>query len=423
MEKMPPPENFHKLSPEEKLEFVKKWAELTDEETELVHVPGAFKFEFANRMIENAIGAMPVPLGVAVNFLINGREYIVPMAIEEPSVVAAACNGARMARIRGGFTASSTLPFMIGQVQVVNVKAPLETRKSILKAKERILKKANEQDPILLSLGRGAKDLQVKVLDTIVGPMVIAELLVDCGDAMGANAVNTMAEAVSPIIEEVSGGKVFLRIISNLADRRLVRVRAVFAKEVMGGEEVIDGIVKAYAFAFADPYRCATHNKGIMNGVDAVVLATGNDPRAIEAGAHAYAARTGRYLPLTTWEKNGEGDLIGTLEMPMAVGLVGGATRSHPVARVNVKILGVKTANELGEVIASVGLAQNLAALRALAAEGIQSGHMALHARNVAIEAGASGELIDIIARKIVDEKKIRIERAKEILSELSKKK
>ena len=325
MEKKPPPANFHRLSPEEKLNFVREWAGLTDEEAELVHNTGAFKFESANHMVENAIGAMPVPLGVAVNFLINGKEYVVPMATEEPSVIAAASNGARMARVRGGFTASCTPPVMIGQVQVVNVKSSYEARKAILKAKERILAKANEQDPILFSLGRGAKDVQVKVLDTITGAMVIAELFVDCGDAMGANAVNTMAEAVSPLVEEVTGGRVLLRIISNLADRRLVRARAVFAKEVVGGR-CVDGVVKAYAFALADPYRCATHNKGIMNGVSAVILATGNDTRAIEAGAHAYAARTGRYLPLTTWERDGAGDLVGTLEMPMAVGLVGGAT-------------------------------------------------------------------------------------------------
>ena len=419
MEKTPPTSNFHRLSPEEKLKFVMEWAGLTDEEAELVHNTGAFKFESANQMVENAIGAMPVPLGVAVNFLVNGKEYVVPMAIEEPSVIAAASNGARMARARGGFTASSTSPVMIGQVQVVDVKSTYEAKRAILEAKTRILAKANEQDPILLSLGRGAKDIQVKVLDTIAGPMVIAELLVDCGDAMGANAVNTMAEAISPLVEELTGGRVLLKIISNLADRRLVRARAVFAKDAVGGPDVVDGIVKAYAFALADPYRCATHNKGIMNGVSAVILATGNDTRAIEAGAHAYAARTGKYMPLTTWEKDEAGDLVGTLEMPMAVGLVGGATKSHPVARVNVKILGVKTASELGEVIASVGLAQNLAALRALAAEGIQRGHMALHARNVAIEAGATGDLVDVVVKRMVDEGKIRLERAKQILEEL----
>lgn len=420
MEKIKLPSNFHKLSPEKKLEFVKTWANLTSEDVHFVHDSGSFRFELANRMIENAIGAMPVPLGVAVNFLINGKEYLVPMATEEPSVIAAASNGARMARVKGGFIAHSTPPIMIGQIQVVDVKRPLKTRKAILKVKEKILAKANEQDPILLSLGRGAKDLRVKFLDSIVGSMVIVELLVDCGDAMGANAVNTMAEAVSPIIEEETQEKVNLRIVSNFADRRLVSSRATFAKEVLGGEEVVNGIIKAYAFALADPYRCATHNKGIMNGISALVLATGNDTRAIEAGAHVYAARTGKYSPLTTWEKNEQGDLVGTIEMPIAVGLVGGATRTHPVARVSVKILGVKTANEFGEVAASVGLAQNLAALRALATEGIQRGHMALHARNVAIEAGAEGELIDKIVKRMVDEKKIRLDRAKQLLNELN---
>jgi len=420
LEKIKLPSNFHKLSPEKKLEFVKTWANLTSEDVHFVHDSGSFRFELANRMIENAIGAMPVPLGVAVNFLINGKEYLVPMATEEPSVIAAASNGARMARVKGGFIAHSTPPIMIGQIQVVDVKRPLKTRKAILKVKEKILAKANEQDPILLSLGRGAKDLRVKFLDSIVGSMVIVELLVDCGDAMGANAVNTMAEAVSPIIEEETQEKVNLRIVSNFADRRLVSSRATFAKEVLGGEEVVNGIIKAYAFALADPYRCATHNKGIMNGISALVLATGNDTRAIEAGAHVYAARTGKYSPLTTWEKNEQGDLVGTIEMPIAVGLVGGATRTHPVARVSVKILGVKTANEFGEVAASVGLAQNLAALRALATEGIQRGHMALHARNVAIEAGAEGELIDKIVKRMVDEKKIRLDRAKQLLNELN---
>lgn len=422
MESVSPTADFHKLTPKERMEFVKKWAGLTDEESELVHNTGALKFEHANRMIENVIGAMPVPLGVAANFLINGKDYLVPMAIEEPSVIAAASNGARMARVKGGFTTSSTQPVMIGQIQVVNVKDPRKAREAILKIKKRIIEKANEQDPILLSLGRGAKDLQVKILDSITGPMVIVELLVDCGDAMGANAVNTMAEAVTSMIEETTAGKVYLRIISNLADRRLARARCVVAKEIVGGEEVVDGIVQAYAFALADPYRCTTHNKGIMNGVTAVVLATGNDTRAIEAGAHAYAARSGRYSPLTTWEKNKDGDLVGTIEMPMAVGLVGGATRAHPVARVNVKILGVKTANELGEVVAAVGLAQNLAALRALAAEGIQRGHMSLHARNVAMEAGATGDLVDVVAGRMVGEKRVRLERAKELIEELKKK-
>lgn len=422
MESISPTANFHKLTPEEKIEFVKKWAGLTDEESQLVHNTGALGLEHANRMVENVIGAMPVPLGVAANFLINGKDYIIPMAIEEPSVIAAASNGARMARAKGGFTTSSTQPIMIGQIQVVKVKDPPKVREAILKIGKQIIEKANEQDPILASLGRGAKDIQVKILDSIAGPMVIVELLVDCGDAMGANAVNTMAEAVTPMIENATSGKVYLRIISNLADRRLARARCVVTKEIVGGEEAVDGIVQAYVFALADPYRCATHNKGVMNGVDAVVLATGNDTRAIEAGAHAYAARSGMYLPLTTWEKNEDGDLVGTIELPMAVGLVGGATRAHPVARVNVKILGVKTANELGEVIAAVGLAQNLAALRALATEGIQRGHMSLHARNVAMEAGATGELVDIVAKRMVEEKRVRLERAAQLIEELKKK-
>jgi len=416
-----PTADLYKMSPEKRLEFLKKWAALSSEEIEMIQNAGSLKIEHANRMIENAIGTMPIPLGLAANFLINGREYLIPMATEEPSVIAAASNGARMVRVKGGFKASSTEPIMIGQIQVTKVKDPNKARITILEIKNSIIEQANKQDPILVSLGRGAKDLQVKILDSILGPMVVAELLVDCGDAMGANAVNTMVEAVSPMIEKATGGKVYLRIISNLADRRLARAKAVVAKEVVGGEEVVEGILQAYAFALADPYRCATHNKGVMNGIDAVVLATGNDTRAIEAGAHAYASKTGKYLPLTTWEKNENGDLVGTIEMPMAVGLVGGATRAHPVAKVNVKILGATTANELGEVIISVGLAQNLAALRALAVEGIQRGHMALHARNVAIEAGATGILVDTVAKQMVIDKKIRLDVAKKLLEELKR--
>ena len=277
------------------------------------------------------------------------------------------------------------------------------------------------QDPVLVSLGGGARDLEVRIIDTFQGKMVIAELLVDCRDAMGANAVNTMTEAVAPLIEKISGGRVYLRIISNLAVKRLARAKATFPKDALGGEEVVDGIVNAYAFAAADPYRCATHNKGIMNGVTAVVLATGNDTRAIEAGAHAYAARSGHYTSLTSWEKDANGDLVGTLEMPMAVGIVGGATASNPIAKIAVKILGIKTARDLAEVIASVGLAQNLGALRALAAEGIQRGHMSLHARNVAISVGAKGDLIEKVSARMVAERKVRVDRAKELLEEFTK--
>ena len=409
---------FYKLSPKERLRIVKEFANLTDEETAILEDTGSLKIDLADRMIENVIGAFPIPLGIAVNFLINGKDYMIPMAIEEPSVVAAASYGARMAREGGGIFTSSTDPIMIGQIQAVKIKDPYWARMQILDAKDKILEKANEQDPVLVSLGGGAKDLQVKVIDSIVGPMVITELLVDCKDAMGANAVNTMAEAVAPLIERLTGGRVYLRIVSNLATMRLARAWTRVPKEAVGGEEVVDGIVSAYAFAAADPYRAATHNKGIMNGVIAVVIATGNDHRAVEAGAHAYAARSGRYLPLSVWEKDENGDLVGSIELPMAVGIVGGATKVHPVARIALKILGVKTARELSEVLAAVGLIQNLAALRALANEGIQRGHMSLHARNIAIMAGATGDLIDIIAERMVEERKIRIDRAKELLEE-----
>ena len=413
---------FYKLNPSERLNLVKEFANLTDDEARALGSTGALPMEQANRMIENVVGVMPVTLGIAVNFLINGKDYLIPMAIEEPSVVAAASNAAKIARTRGGFTTSSTGPVMIGQIQLVGVKDPHGSRMVVLAAKGDLLKKANDQDPVLVSNGGGARDLEVKVLDTQVGPMVITELLVDCRDAMGANAVNTMTEAVAPMIESITGGRVYLRIISNLATKRLMRARAIFDKEALGGEDVVDGVVAAYAFAASDPFRCATHNKGIMNGVTAVVLATGNDTRAVEAGAHAYASISGRYKPLSTWEKNSNCDLVGCVELPVAVGLIGGATAVHPIAKVTKKILGIKTATELGEVIAAVGLAQNLAALRALATEGIQRGHMRLHARNVAAMAGATGDIIDKVADTMVKEKKVRIDRAKEILEELGKK-
>jgi hydroxymethylglutaryl-CoA reductase len=412
---------FYKLPVGERLKLVKEAAGLSDEEAGAMANTGGLPKDVADRMIENVVGGITIPLGIATNFRINEKDYLVPMALEEPSVVAAASNAAKMARVKGGFTVSNTGPVMIGQIQVVNVPDPGAAKKKLLSEKDEVMKRANDQDPMLVSLGGGAKDLNVKVLSTLKGPMVVAELIVNTGDAMGANAVNTMAEAVAPMVEEITGGRVFLRIISNLADRRLVRASAVFDKEAIGGEEVVDGVVYAYAFADADPYRCATHNKGIMNGVVAVAIACGQDIRALEAGAHSFASRTGRYKPLTTWEKNKDGDLVGTLEMPMAVGLVGGAAKTHPVARASIKVLGVKTAIELAEVMGAVGLAQNFAALRALASEGIQRGHMKLHSRNVAVSAGATGELIDIVAQRMIDEKKIRFDRAKELVAELSK--
>jgi hydroxymethylglutaryl-CoA reductase len=409
---------FYKLNPKERVQLVKEFADLTDEEVRLLQSTGSLDLDLANRMIENVVGAFPVPLGIAVNFLINKRDYLIPMAIEEPSVIAAASNAARMTRDGGGFYTSSTDPIMIGQIQAVRIKDPDGAKMAILAAKDEILKKANEQDPMLVSVGGGAKDLNVKVINTSTGPMVITELLVDCRDVMGANAVNTMAEAVAPLIERISHGHVYLRIISNLATRRLARAWTVVPKKSVGGEEVVDGIVDAYAFAAADPYRAATHNKGILNGIIGVIIATCNDHRAIEAGAHAYAARDGYYRPISMWEKNENGDLVGSIELPMAVGIVGGATQVHPIAKIALKILGVKTANEFGEVLAAVGLAQNLGALRALAHEGIQRGHMSLHARNVAISAGATGDLVNLIVEKMVTERKIRLDRAKELMEE-----
>jgi len=412
---------FFKLGPKERLDIVSKFADLTEEEINAINGTNGMSLEQADMMIENVIGVFGVPLGIATNFLLNGKDYLVPMAIEEPSVVAAASNSAKMARARGGFETSSTDPVMIGQIQVVDVEDPNKAREILLSKKEEIIKLANEQDPILVKFGGGTKDVGVRVIETIKGQMVIVHLLVDCRDAMGANAVNTMAEAVSPLIEELTGGRVFLRIISNLAVLRLARARAVFSKDAIGGEEVVDAILTAYAFAAADPYRCTTHNKGIMNGVTAVVLATGNDTRAVEAGAHAYAAFRGEYKPLTHYEKNSDGDLVGSIEIPAAIGLIGGATAVHPVAKANVKILGVKSASELGEVMAAVGLAQNFAALRALATEGIQRGHMSLHARNIAQTAGAAGDEIDKVVERLVAEGKVRMDRAKEILDEIRK--
>ncbi|HVP16527.1 MAG TPA: hydroxymethylglutaryl-CoA reductase, degradative [candidate division Zixibacteria bacterium] len=409
---------FYKLSPKQRLAAVKEFADLTDEETELLQNTGSLPMDLADRMIENVVGAFPVPLGIGTNFLINKRDYLIPMAIEEPSVVAAASYAAKMARDGGGFHTSSTPPIMIGQIQVVNVKDPYAARMRVIQSRNEILKKANEQDPVLVSAGGGAKDVEAKIISTTQGQMLIVEVQVDCRDAMGPNAVNTMAEAVAPMIERIANGHVLLRIVSNLATKRLVRASCLVPKASVGGEEVVDGIEDAYAFAGADPYRAATHNKGILNGIIAVILATCNDHRAIEAGAHAYAARTGHYTSLSTWEKNENGDLLGSIELPMAVGLVGGAVRTHPIAKIALKILSVKTANEFGEVLAAVGLAQNLGALRALAHEGIQRGHMSLHARNIAVTAGATGDLIDKVAAKMVEERRVRVDRAKELVEQ-----
>ena len=411
---------FYKLPIEERLRLLKDFAGLTDEEVNILKKTGALELDSANRMIENVVGTTELPLGIATNFLINGKDYLIPMAIEEPSVVAAASYAAKLARPKGGFNTNSTEPIMIGQIQLVSVNDIEKAAQEILNKKEEIIELANKQDPILIKFGGGVKDVEVRKINTKRGEMLVIHLLVDVRDAMGANAVNTMAEAVAPFLEEITGGKARLRIISNLADRRIARAKAIWSKDILG-EELVEGILDAYAFAEADQYRCTTHNKGIMNGIDAVVIATGNDFRAVEAGAHSYAARNGKYRSLTKYYKNGDGDLVGEIELPVAVGTVGGATRTHPIAKIALKILGVKTAKELGEIIAAVGLAQNFAALRALASEGIQRGHMELHATNIAVLAGAKGDEIDEVAEQMIKEGNINVQRAKEILEEMKK--
>jgi hydroxymethylglutaryl-CoA reductase len=413
---------FHKLTVEERLQVVREFAELSEDEVALLNKRGHLDIQTADRMIENVIGTFELPLGIAANMIINGKEYLIPMAVEESSVVAGVTNAAKLARSGGGFLTSSTGPVMIAQIQAVNVKDPYGARLRLYEKKDEILEIANEQDPILVEMGGGAKDIEVRVIETTLGLMVITHLIVDTRDAMGANAVNTMAETIAPYIGEWITGRVYLRILSNLADKRLVRASVrVKKEEFTGAEEVLDGMVYAWAFADADPYRAATHNKGIMNGISAMVIATGNDFRAIEAGAHSYAARMGRYSSLTHWEKDQNGDLVGTIELPMAVGLIGGATKIHPLCGLVIKILGVKTATELGEIIGAVGLCQNLAALRTLAGEGIQKGHMSLHAKNIAVAAGATGDLIDRVAKRMIEDGKIRMDRAVELLKEFNK--
>jgi hydroxymethylglutaryl-CoA reductase len=406
---------FYKLSPEERVDLVAKARQLSEEEKVVLSGAKPFPMRTANAMIENAVGVMTIPLGIATNFKINGVDRFIPMATEEASVVAAASNAARASYELGGFFTSLSGSIMRGQIQVVDLADPYGAMARIYENKQGILDRCNAKDPTLVSLGGGAIDVEVHVIERAKQPMLVLHLLVDTRDAMGANAVNTMAEAVAPHIEEITSGRVVLRIISNLADRRLVRARAVFSSEDLGGIEVVDNIIRAYEFAECDPYRATTHNKGIMNGISAVVLATGNDTRAVEAGAHAYASVSGRYRSLTRWEQNQEGNLVGTIELPMAVGIVGGATKSHPTARIALKVMGIQTAEELAGGIAAVGLAQNLAAMRALAAEGIQKGHMALHARNLAMMAGAQEDQIDQIVKQAIQEKDVRYDRILEL--------
>jgi hydroxymethylglutaryl-CoA reductase len=420
---------FYRRSTAERREFLRSWAGLSDSELAALEFPPGVDPATLERMIENVVGVMPLPVGIATNFQVNGKDYLIPMAIEEPSVVAAASNAAKVARASGGFFAQATAPVMIGQVQIVGVPDPAAARLRILDRKEGLLAAANAKDPVLVRFGGGAKELEVRLVPSPRGPMVVVHLLVDARDAGGMNAVNTMCEALAPEMARLAGGRAVLRIISNLAVHRLARARATFkasllATDEASGPDVVEAILDAYALAAADPFRCATHNKGIMNGVSSVVVATGNDFRAIESGAHTYAAWRaapdhGVVRPLTTYEKDAAGDLVGSIELPVPVGLIGGATAVHPTAKALVKVLGVKSSPELGEILAAVGLAQNFAALRALATEGIQRGHMELHARNLAASAGARPDEVDRVVERLVHEKAIRFDRAKEIVEEL----
>jgi hydroxymethylglutaryl-CoA reductase len=411
---------IYEMNQQQRLHYLKKAAALSNRDISIIHDPlSVFNFDDANRMIENAIGMLVLPLGIATNFVINGKEYVLPMAIEEPSVIAASSKAAKIAKIKGGFTAKADRSLMIGQVQLVSLSTSLEAAKeNILVNKEDLLHLANSKSKSVIAKDLEVRGIQDKSQNTM-GEMLIVELIIDTQDAMGANAINTMCETIAPRTEELTGGKAILKILSNYATRRLVRCKAVFDKSELGGEHIVKRILYAYAFAYSDIYRAVTHNKGIMNGIDAVALATGQDFRAIEAGAHAYAARDGTYRSLTRWYKTKEGDLAGEIELPMSVGTIGGIASVHPIAKVALKILGIKTSQELAMVLSASGLAQNLAAIRALASEGIQRGHMKLHARNIAAMAGAKGDLIDIIANRIAEENSININRAKEILKSL----
>ncbi|MEM7819509.1 MAG: hydroxymethylglutaryl-CoA reductase, degradative [Candidatus Aenigmatarchaeota archaeon] len=414
---------FHELNMNERLNIVKKFAKLTDKEIKLLK-SGSCLNKLADKMIENVIGTIQLPIGIATNFLINGRDYLIPMAIEESSVVAAASHSAKLARPGGGFYASSDEPLMIGQIQIVGVKESdfEKIKKIILKNKNKIIEIANNKDSTMIKLGGGVRDIEIRKVKYKNEMFVVVHLIIDVRDAMGANCVNTMVECISKYLEELTGYKTRLKIVSNLAVKRLVRAKAIWKSEIIG-KDLIDAILDIYHLSLVDPYRCSTHNKGIMNGIDAVAIATGNDFRALEAGAHAYACMSGKYQPLTKYKKNKNGDLVGEIELPVVVGIVGGATKINPIAQISLKILGVKSAQELAQIIACVGLANNFAAIRAIAKEGIQRGHMRLHATNIAVQAGAKYHEIDFIAKQLVQEGNISESRAKKLLREMRKNK
>ena len=410
---------FFEKSRKERLDIVANFANLSSEDLEILqNSNGGISYDKADKMVENAIGTFSLPLGVATNFKINGKDYVIPMVIEEPSVIAAASKGAKIARIKGGFEVTADESYSIGQIQILDVDIPSAIQK-IDDSSNEILTLANSKSNSLPKMNKGAKEISCKVIDTPSGKMLIAELLIDVGDAMGANITNTMCEAVSPLIEKITGGKTLLRILSNYSTRRIVKAKAIFEKEAVGGEKVVDNIILAFEFADNDVYRAVTHNKGIMNGTIAVANAVGQDSRAIEAAANAYAAKSGTYRSLSKWSKDSDGNLVGILEIPLSVGIVGGIANVHPVAKVCTKILGALSAQELACVMTATGLAQNFSAIRALSTEGIQKGHMRLHARNLAAAAGAAPEQIDGIVKKMIEEKMISLDKAKEILLSL----
>jgi len=411
---------FYKKSIDERVALISSIAELNKEEQTVLF--SALDKSLADRMIENVVGTFGLPLGIALNFRVNNEDVLIPMATEESSVVAAASKAAKIARNHGGFRTESTDPMMIGQIQLLGVDDETTAAEQILAEKEQLLAVANAQDKILTDLGGGAKDLAVRILNSSYGKMIVLHLYVDVRDAMGANAVNTMVEALAPVVEDITGGYVRLKILSNFADQRLVTAQAVFDKEIIGGDKVVDAFLESVELAKIDPYRAATHNKGIMNGIDAVIIATGNDFRAIESGAHAYAARNGQYTSLTNYWKDESGNLVGEIKLPLALGIVGGAGSIHPTAQVCKKIMNVTSAQTLAERVASVGLAQNFAAVLALSTVGIQKGHMSLHAKNIAMMAGADEKSIDSIAEQLIKEENVRLDRAKELVEQSKRK-
>lgn len=414
---------FYQMTVSERQQVLRSEFNCSEEDLSALSGERGLSGETAERMIENVIGRYALPLGAARNFVVNGKSYFVPMVIEEPSVVAAASNGARMAKAGGGFRADADEPLMIGQLQIVGINDLQQAREALEAKKDFLLDLAAESCPNLLKRGGGPRDIELRELPkTEAGPMLILHLIMDVRDVMGANLINTALEYLAPEAEKISGGQIRLRILSNLADRRLARASctvppAVLAFKDLDGETVISHMLEAAAFAEADPYRAVTHNKGIMNGIDAVVLAVGNDWRSVEAGAHAWAARSGQIRPLSHWRRDPEtGNLCGNIELPLAAGIYGGATGVHPGAAAGLKLMGIQSAKELAGVIAAVGLAQNLAALKALATEGIQRGHMSLHARQVAMAAGAQGEAADRIAAQMIRDNRISLSYAAELL-------